>query len=685
MRAPALLLALLVVALALVGGTPRSAATFTAGSSHPDNRFSAAASFSTVTASLTDPGSPLRGSVALSATASSSRGVSSVSFQRSPAGANAWSTVCVDTTAPYGCALDTTALVDGLYDLRVVATDAGGYTATSTVAGRRVDNTAPSAALTDPGSPLTGSVTLSATGSDGGAGLATLTLAYRAVGGGSWTTICTRTSSPASCTWSTAALPDGLYDLRAEAVDAAGNAGSALVSSRRVDNTNPTVTMTDPGTPLAGGVTLRSTSADGEGSGVAAVRYEYRPATGLTWSTACTATAAPFSCTWATGTLPDGPYDVRAVATDGVGLSTTSTPVTARVVDNTPPSATLVDPGSPITGTVTLTATATDATSGVVSVRFERSPAGAGTWSALCTATAAPYTCAWDTRTVADGLYDLRVVATDAAGNQRTSAVVADRRVDNDGPTVALADPGSPVRGSVTLTATASDPVGVQQVAFQHRAAGASAWTTACTDLTSPYTCALATTALADGAYELRAVATDTLGHATTTPARSVVIDNALPAAADVQGANGGIAGRIDAGDTLTLRYSEPMAPASILAGWAGAATAVTVRVTDSSTRDLIEVYNAQNTTRLALTSATRALQTQQNWVTASATFQATMVQSGTSVIVTFGSRTAGTIATGVTGTTAMAWTPSSSATDLAGNACATTAVTESGVADVDF
>ena len=53
---------------------------------------------------------------------------------------------------------------------------------------------------------------------------------------------------------------------------------------------------------------------------------------------------------------------------------------------------------------------------------------------------------------MADALYDLRVVATDVAGDTRTSTTVANRRVDNNGPTVSLTDPGSPLRGSVTST-----------------------------------------------------------------------------------------------------------------------------------------------------------------------------------------------------------------------------------------
>ena len=63
-------------------------------------------------------------------------------YAYSPAGAGTW------TTTP--AAFDTTALADGLYDLRVTVTDvAGNSTTSATVTNRRVDNTAPSATMID--------------------------------------------------------------------------------------------------------------------------------------------------------------------------------------------------------------------------------------------------------------------------------------------------------------------------------------------------------------------------------------------------------------------------------------------------------------------------------------------------------------------------------------------------------
>ena len=157
-----------------------------------------------------------------------------MSFQSSPAGASTWTSLCVDNVAPYTCDFNTLAVADGLRDIRAVALDTAGYSRESVVSGRRIDNTAPATALTDPGSPLTGTKTFSATASDGGSGLASVELQYR-LGSGSWTTICASTS----CSFATASLADGSYDLRSLATDAAGNTATSVVSNRRIDNPRP--------------------------------------------------------------------------------------------------------------------------------------------------------------------------------------------------------------------------------------------------------------------------------------------------------------------------------------------------------------------------------------------------------------------------------------------------------------
>ena len=646
------------------------------------------------TAGITDPGTPLKGTVTVSATGTDTggSGVANVKVQRSPAGAGTWTDICTDPSSPYSCSWDTTGVTDGLYDLRSVSTDnAGNTTNSSTVANRRVDNTAPTATMTNPGSPITGNKSFDGTSSDtGGSGVASLKFQISPVSAGTWSDMCSDTSSPYSCSYDTSGVADGQYDFRSVATDNAGNtANSTVYSGAIVDNTAPTVTMTDPGQYLKGTITLDATAGDGAGSGVASVKIQRSPAGAGTWTDICTDNSSPYQCasvntaTWG----GDGLYDFRAVATDNVATTTNSTVVTNRRVDNTAPTAAATDPGTPLHLTVTVGATGTDGGSGVANVAIQRSPAGAGTWTDLCTDTTSPYSCSWDTTGVTDGLYDLRSITTDNAGNQTTSSTVANRRVDNTAPTASLTDPGSPLRLTVTLNATGTDTggSGVLNVAIQRAPTGTSTWTTICTDATSPYSCSWNTTGVGDGGYDLRAVTTDNAGNATnSTIVSNRVVDNTAPTATDIQTTNvgGGTQGRPENGDKLTFSYSEQLLSTSVLAGWNGTSTAVTVRMNQNGANDQFEVWNAANNTRLPLTNTFVTLNG--NYIQASATFNATMVQSGANITITLGALTGGTVRTETTAA-ALSWPSSTTPTDIAGNACTGNTATEQGASDLDF
>jgi hypothetical protein len=679
-----LTLALLLVAAALSGGVGHSQATFVSTSGHAAQTFGASAAFNGVAVSLSDPGSPLRATVALSATASSDRSLVSVSFQRSPAGAGTWTTICAPSAAPYTCSWNSAGVADGLYDLRAVALDSSGYQRTSSVGSRRVDNTAPATSVTA-ATPLTGTVTVSATATDtGGSGVISVAFESRPSAGGAWSPVCTTGTSPYSCNWNTTSLADGAYDVRATATDAAGNTSSATTTNRILDNTDPTVTLTAPGSPLGGTITLASTTDDGSGSGVASVAYQYRTSPSGTWTAACSSSTAPFSCSWATPAT--GSYDLRAIATDGVNRAATSAVVSARQVDNTAPSsATISNPGSPLRGSVTLSGTGADAHSGLALMRFEYR-LGAGAWTTACSSPApAPYSCSWDTTAVADGTYNVRSVAVDNAGNSTSSAAVTGRIVDNTGPTVAVTSPGM-FRGTTTVGATATDPRGVAGLVIQWSPAGANSWTTLCTDTSSPYSCPWNAGALADGSYDLRSIAQDNIGNQSTSATVSATVNNTGPTGTDIQGTNGGVNDKLDTGDTVVFTYSEAIAPSSILAGWNGTSTAIRVRVANNGAADAMEFYNAANTTPLNLLATGTTLSIEADYVTGATQFNATIVRSGSTFVVTIGSLISGAVTTKAKGKTPMTWQANSAATSLAtGRPVLPATVTESGAADVDF
>jgi hypothetical protein len=283
---------------------------------------------------------------------------------------------------------------------------------------------------------------------------------------------------------------------------------------------------------------------------------------------------------------------------------------------------------------------------------------------------------------VCDGLYDLRAIASDVAGNATTSSVVAGRRIDNTAPLATMGDPGSPLRATVTLTATASDSgSGLASLRIQRAPTGSSTWTDVCTVATSPASCSLNTTTLSDGGYDLRAIATDQAANTTTSAlVANRIVDNTAPRGTDVQATNGtGILGRPTAGDVVTFTFSEPIKPASILAGWTGTATAVTVRLSSGSP-NLLTVYNAANTTQLALGS----LNTGRRYVTIAITFaSSTMALSGNAITVTLGTPSLTATTQSITGT--LQWITSTAATDLAGNPLTAATIAETGLLDTDF
>ena len=93
------------------------------------------------------------------------------------------------------------------------------------------------------------------------------------------------------------------------------NAGNAFTSSPitvRVDNTNPTGSVTAPaaGANVRGTIGLASDSAD-SGSGVASTQFQRSPAGAGAWTSQ--------AASWNTTLQADGQYDLRVVTTDNAG------------------------------------------------------------------------------------------------------------------------------------------------------------------------------------------------------------------------------------------------------------------------------------------------------------------------------------------------------------------------------
>ena len=363
---------------------------------------------------------------------------------------------------------------------------------------------------------------------------------------GAWTTICTQATSPISCAWNTTSLADGLYDLRTVATDQAGNQTiSAPVFNRRVDNTAPTVTITDPGTPLKGTITLASTTGDGNGSGVSSVRYEYKLGAGRVDDRlhqrgdavlvhAQHGPAAPTASTTSARSPPTASPRSRPRPRSPRAASTTPPRRPSRSARSRPRCQ----------NTVNLTGTATDTGSGIASVRFQYAVAGSGTWSDACTDTTTP-TPARSTPPASP------TASTTCARSRPTTPATRPPRPCRPTAASTTAAPSSrsptrsPAASAASSRSTAPRPIppACRLVTFEYRQ-GAGAWQLICSDPTASYTCGtIDTNVVADGNYDVRMSATDTLGHQTISPTIVVIIDNTAPTATSVQAANGGTAG----------------------------------------------------------------------------------------------------------------------------------------------
>ena len=203
---------------------------------------------------------------------------------------------------------------------------------------------------------------------------------------------------------------------------------------------------------------------------------------------------------------------------------------------------------------------------------------------------------------------------------------------------------------------------------------------------------------LPEGPRSYSITATDNASNAATLSGLSVTVDNSAPSAADVQTANsgGGTVGRPQLGDTLTLRFSEPIDPATVLSGWGGGSTNVVVRMTNGGLlglgNDDVEIRDAANSAALPLGRVDLG---RSDYVTGllggeTVSFGAggtasTMVLDGDEVTITLGSASgSGSVATAAANGTA-SWAPSTTPTDRAGNLSSPTAANETGAADKEF
>ncbi|HKY31067.1 MAG TPA: Ig-like domain-containing protein [Candidatus Polarisedimenticolia bacterium] len=467
---------------------------------------------------LTAPsaGTAVSGTITLTAAASDNNAVAGVQFRVDGAAVGS-----EDTTSPYSVSWNTAGVSNGSRTITAVARDTAGNTTVSAgvvVTVSNADTTQPTVSITAPsgGATVGGTVTVTASASDN-VGVTGVQFKLDGANLGA-----EDTASPWSISWNTTGASDGAHTLTAVARDAAGNtrtSSSVSVTVNNADTTLPTVSLTAPagGATVAGTVTVSASASDNVG--VAGVQFRLDGA-----NLGAEDTSSPWSFSWNTTQASNGSHSLTAVARDAAGNTRTSSAVTVTVsnADSTDPTVSLTAPlaGTTVSGTIPVTAAASDNV-GVVGVQFKLDGA-----NLMAEDLSAPYGILWNTTTVPNGPHTLTAVARDAGGNVALAASVA-LTVDNGDttkPTVSLTAPsaGATVAGTVSLSASALDDVGVVGVQFKMDGQNVGA-----EDVAAPYAVSWDTTQVANGLHALSAVARDAAGNSAIAANVSVNVSNA--------------------------------------------------------------------------------------------------------------------------------------------------------------
>ena len=441
------------------------------------------------------------GTIVLQATATSSGSIiSNVTYMDGP---SKIATVSAGPSYTYNWKTATA----GPHSLAAIAKDKTGATTTSaTVAITVTNDVAPVVTLT---SPANGFSTL---------GPATISLAATAYSSDSAVTsvafyedgVKKATTKVSPYQFALKGVAVGTHTFYAVATDALGVTGQSATATVNITaDVPPTVTITSPAngtTSILGAPIVLNATASSTDEPLATVTYEYGspPAT-----TVIAKTKAPFNYTWKKAAL--GNYSITAVATDALGVTGTSIPVSVTVVPDQAPSVSLV---SPLPGanyvapaSVELVATASSSDTSITNVVFY-SAAGK-----IATVTKAPYVYDW--KPSGSGSFSVYAIVTDSVGTTTQSSTVTFSVTSATTSTVKITAPTSgkvlAAPANVTLTATATVPTGDSVSSVTYYASGAPIGTS-----TSPTTFPYSWQNIPAGVYYLTAVATDAKGASVT-------------------------------------------------------------------------------------------------------------------------------------------------------------------------
>jgi hypothetical protein len=402
-------------------------------------------------------------------------------------------------------------LQPGTNMLTVTARDAAGNIATTTLPVTFSDTTPPTVAITSPTAGSTystsiSSLTLGGTAADD-VGVSQVTWANNRGGGGT-------ASGTMSWTASGIVLQPGTNVLTVTARDGAANIATASLTVTFNDTTPPTIAITSPTAGSTYSTSISSLTLGGVAADNVAVSQ-------VTWANnrGGSGTASGTTSWTASGIILQPGANVLTVTAWDAASNTAVASLTITVSDTTPPTVAITSPTAGSTystsiSSLTLAGTAADDV-GVTQVTWTNSRGGSGTTSGTTSWMAGGIT-------LQPGTNVLTVTAQDAASNSATASVTV-TLLDTTAPAVSITapTPGSPVSGTITVSASATDNVGVVGVQFKLDGANLGAEVAA-----APYSVSWDTTAAASQAHNLTAVARDASGNTATSTVVTVNVSN---------------------------------------------------------------------------------------------------------------------------------------------------------------
>ncbi|MEO9476205.1 MAG: Ig-like domain-containing protein [Cyclobacteriaceae bacterium] len=227
------------------------------------------------------------------------------------------------------------------------------------------------------------------------------------------------TSQPFSYSWNTNQIDDGFYTLKAKVSDQAGNTTYSEPISVFVDNqadVAPVISLTSPQNEatVANTVTLSANAVDADDD-LVGVKFILNGE-----DLAYEIFSEPFEREWITWGIPDGNYEIWAVARDYAGRKAETDKVTVTVDNSYPPLVSLVGIASDsvLSGQVELLTETSDKDDDITHVTFM---VGNDT---IGISQDSPFSLIWDTSLYPNGEHKLSAVVEDADGNQVASSAI---------------------------------------------------------------------------------------------------------------------------------------------------------------------------------------------------------------------------------------------------------------------